>query len=320
MQNSVGGVTRVLVLGAGVIGRVYAARLAAAGTDVELLARGSTLRALARQPITLRSRGRSQRVPVSVVDTARGRYHAVLVAVRRDQLDSALAQLDSIDCGEVVTLCNHPLGLDELRARIGPERLIAGLPGVGGYLADDGGVEYLEIRQQPTTLEQRGGHEPAIAEMLRRAGFAVATTGRMDDWLATHAVCIVAMCAALERAGYDASALAHDRPALAALVRAVRAGFRGLGDRGIETVPAGLVFLFTRTPTAFAAAYWGRALRGPLGAVAFAPHARAARDTEIAALRADVARLLPPGTAPDLDAFLSGGGVTSNPHRPNASR
>ncbi|MVU78318.1 hypothetical protein GPX89_13820 [Nocardia sp. ET3-3] len=295
---------RTLVIGAGVIGRVYAGRLAATGAEVHLLARGRTLSLLAGHDLTLHSPGASLEVPVTVVEAPEGRYDTVLVAVRRDQIDSVPEQLSCIEFEQVVTLCNYPLGLSGLRARLGGERMLAGFPGVGGRLRPDGGVDYLQIRQQPTTLERRGGQENAIAESLRHAGFTVATTGRMDDWLATHAVFVVAICAALERAGFSATTLAQDHAALRTLARAVRSGFLGLRERGVTTTPRALAVLFTRVPTAAAAAYWSRQLRGPLGTIAFEPHARAALHTEIPTLRADLATLLPPDTAPEFDAFL----------------
>ncbi|MEC3952646.1 2-dehydropantoate 2-reductase N-terminal domain-containing protein [Nocardia sp. CDC153] len=308
---------RILVAGAGVIGRVYAARLAAAGNEIEVLARGATLRELAERPITLRSGGRSLRQPVAVVDVPEGGYDTVLLAVRRDQIDSAAGCLEAVDCDRVVTLGNCPLGVAELRARLG-DRVIAGFPGVGGRFDADGVVEYVPIRQQPTTLERRGGRESGAVMALRRSGFEVRTSGRMQDWLATHAVFVVAMCEALDRVDYSAPGLADDPAVLSALVDAVRSGFRGLRARGTVVTPAALAFLFTRTPTGFAAAYWSRLLRGPVGTVALAPHARAARDTEIAALRADVARLLPLGSAPGLDSFLRVGASDpgSGPPRP----
>ncbi|MEC3916208.1 ketopantoate reductase family protein [Nocardia sp. CDC160] len=294
---------RVLVVGAGVIGRVYAARLAAAGNDVRLLARGAALRELSERAVVLRSGGRLLQQSVAVVDVPEGGYDTVLLAVRRDQLDSAAGCLESVDCERVVTLGNCPLGVPELRARLG-DRMVAGFPGVGGFFDADGAVEYVPIRQQPTMLERAGGRESGVVTALRGAGFTVRTSGRMVDWLATHAVFVVAMCEALDRAAYSAPGLADDPATLSALVNAIRSGFRGLRERGIVVTPPALAFLFTRTPRSFAAAYWSRVLRGPVGTVALAPHARAARDTEIAALRADVARLLPLGSAPGLDAFL----------------
>jgi ketopantoate reductase len=44
---------RILVIGAGVLGSLYAGRLAAAGNDVGLLARGSGLAELQREPLRL---------------------------------------------------------------------------------------------------------------------------------------------------------------------------------------------------------------------------------------------------------------------------
>ncbi|MGW5110355.1 ketopantoate reductase family protein [Nocardia sp. NPDC004123] len=298
---------KVLVVGAGVIGRIYAARLAAAGNDVDLLARGRTLANLAGGALTLHTNGRSTTQQISLLEAPRAYYDTAFVTVRRDQIDAALDFVTHVRCDHVVPLCNNPLGIDTLRERIGAERLIAGFPGVGGYLNSDESVTYLQIRQQPTTLERRRGAERATAELLTGAGFTVAGTDHMADWLATHALFVTTVCAALDRANYDAPTLARDRAVMRDFVRATRSGFLALRRRGIAVAPAALVFLFTRTPTEFAARYWSRLLRGPLGTVALAPHARATRDTEIAALRTDVRLLLPSGAAPDLDTFVYAG-------------
>lgn len=48
---------RIAVLGAGVIGQIYAGRLADSGHQVWLLARGETFTALSREGVRLRMRG-----------------------------------------------------------------------------------------------------------------------------------------------------------------------------------------------------------------------------------------------------------------------
>ncbi|HEY0117692.1 MAG TPA: hypothetical protein VGC04_02815, partial [Cellulomonas sp.] len=88
--------------------------------------------------------------------------------------------------------------------------------------------------------------------------------------------------------GGEAPALAADAAQLRRVVRAVHEGFEVLDDSGTTITPTALRVLFSRMPRWFAAAYWRRALRGPVGTVAIAPHTRASRDDEFAALCADV--------------------------------
>jgi 2-dehydropantoate 2-reductase len=197
------------------------------------------------------------------------------------------------------------LGLGTLRERCGADRVIGAFPGVGGYTTPDGTVHYLRIRQQPATVECRGGREEPLVQALAEAGFRVERTNDMDAWLATHGVFVLALSAALARADYSLPRLTADHIAMRTMVRAVRDGFHALEVRGITITPPGLSTIFTRIPVAFAAYYWSRLLRGPLGQVAVLPHARATRDTEMAVIRADVAELIPPGAAPRFDRLLS---------------
>jgi 2-dehydropantoate 2-reductase len=68
------GPARVLVLGAGVIGSVYAGRLLQAGHHVVMLARGQRLADLRAHGLVLEDAqpGRRIQLPVQVVETPRG--------------------------------------------------------------------------------------------------------------------------------------------------------------------------------------------------------------------------------------------------------
>ncbi|MEU7141531.1 2-dehydropantoate 2-reductase [Nocardia sp. NPDC046473] len=295
----------VLVIGAGVIGRIYACRLARCGHQVTVLARGATSTHIAAEGITLHEGAEVSNAEVRVVDAANGeRYDLIMIAVRYEQRAGAIESAARAAGGLVVPLFNNPLGLGPLRDRFGADRVVGVFPGVGGYLEADGSVRYHRIRQQPTTVARNHGREQAVVHALTDAGFAVAVTDDMDGWLATHAVFVVAVSAALERAGYSIARLTGDRAAMTSMVRAIRSGFDALRNRGITVSPAGLRIIFTRVPVTAAAWYWRRTLRGPLGSVAIVPHARATRNTEMAALRADVAKLIPRGAAPEFDRLV----------------
>ena len=88
---------RVLVVGAGVIGSFNAARLAAAGVDVRLLARGQRLAALREHGVILQDwrTGRRSVTRVALVESIEpaARYDVAVVIVRRNQVASVLALL-----------------------------------------------------------------------------------------------------------------------------------------------------------------------------------------------------------------------------------
>lgn len=299
---------RILVFGAGIIGQIYAARLQHAGHDVTVLARGATGQALARDGIILVG-AKPVTCRVAVIDRVdpADSYDLVLVTVRRDQVGSALPAVRAIQADRVVFLLNHPTGLAELSAAVGPERSVFGFPGVAGERIGDGAVRYLEVPQQPTTLGRRHGREEGARAALKSAGFAVALTSDMAGWLKTHAVFIAAVGAAINACGGDSAALAADPERMRTLVRAVREGFGSLAAQGVAVTPLPLRVIFTLVPTAFAVRYWRGQLAGEVGMIGLAPHVWRTRDTELAALTADVQELLRGGRAtPHLDSLLSG--------------
>lgn len=296
---------RLLVLGAGVIGQVYAGRLAAAGNDVTVAARGSTLAALARNGIRIRRGGQLEAVRVAVVDAGciTGSFDAVLFAVRADQAEAALATVYDVDAPAVATLANL-VGVTETAAqRIGRQRLVLGFPGVGGTRGADG-VEYHQIARQPTTIEQCAGREKPMVEALRTAGLPVATVADMPSWLATHTVFVTGVGSAILAVDGDCDRLAADRGRVKGMVRAVGDGFHALAASGTTVQPAALNIIFTRVPRWISVPYWARLIRSDTGRVAIAPHVLATRGTEFAFLVAAVRRLLGERMPPSLATLL----------------
>ena len=85
---------KMLVVGAGVIGTVYGAYIAAAGSKVSVLSHGPRTSEVAAAGLSARDVLSGGRVDTEadVVPDASGDYDLVLVAVRRDQLSSGPAE------------------------------------------------------------------------------------------------------------------------------------------------------------------------------------------------------------------------------------
>ena len=297
----------ILVFGAGVIGQVYAGRLLAAGHDITVVARGVTAEQLRQHGIRLRRSSVTTTHPVAVVEPAdlgadsqgqgdRPQGHGdrpdvLIICVRRDQLADALPQLRAVDAGLVVVMMNIGAAPDNLLDALGPDRTVLAFPGVGGRRAEGGVVDYVEIPQQPTTIAAGAPGSAQAREALSSAGFRIAGEHDMPAWLATHTVFITLIGAGiLSRGGY-AEALGRDRAQVREVVTAVTEGFRALQADGVTITPGALRLLFLTMPRWFAVAYWRRALRGPVGTIAIAPHVRATASTEFALLAADVLAL-----------------------------
>ncbi len=280
---------RILVIGAGVIGSVYSARLAAAGHDVAVLARGGRRAQLARDGVRLRSPEAELTARPGLVPEGGPLPEAdlILVTVRSTQLDAVLGLVAASGCPAVAFLQHLGAGVQDVQEVVGRERTILAFPGVGGLVRDDGTVEYVEVAAQPTTIDATAPRGGTLRDAVASTGMRTASERDMPGWFATHEVFVACLGAGVLACG-GAKELAADRRGLRTVVQAVHEGFAALAAQGISVTPTALRVLFSRMPRWFAAAYWRRSLAGPVGTVAIAPHTRASREDEFAAVCADV--------------------------------
>jgi 2-dehydropantoate 2-reductase len=149
----------VTIVGAGVLGRVYGVRLAAAGDAVSFVVRperaGETTGFVVEQVNGARRRDaldrpeRVTRVPASSA--------AVLVTVRFDQLAAASSPLYALlrEAPAVPLVALTPMLPKEREAaeRAIGRRLIAAMPGAAGYLDERGVVRYWQTAVAPTLVD-----------------------------------------------------------------------------------------------------------------------------------------------------------------------
>jgi 2-dehydropantoate 2-reductase len=280
---------KMLIVGAGVVGTVYGAHLAAAGNAVSVLSHGPRTDEVAAGGLCAREvtgEGLTEAEAVVVPDTS-GNYDIILVAVRRDQLASACAGLTDL-AGEpaILFLGNNPAGRAAVAGGL-PGDVYLGFPGVGGVLAG-GTAGYVRIRQQPTALQETADPRLAALESdLTGRGFAVQRVADMDGWLAYHAAFVACITAALYRCGTDPVRLAADRLTLTLMCRAITEAFAALRASGTAGLPRNLAVLHSPLLRVVAVRYWARTMRSPMGELCFAAHARHA-EPEMRALARDV--------------------------------
>ena len=281
---------KTLIVGAGVIGTVYGAHLAAAGHEVCVLSHGLRSDEVAAGGLSAHDvlDGRRVEAEAAVVLDASGSYDIVLVAVRRDQLASACARL-AVLAGKpaIVFFGNNPAGRLGITGDI-PGDVYLGFPGVGGVMTG-GTADYVRIRQQPTALQQ--AVDPRLAELesaLVGRGFSVQRVADIDGWLAYHAAFVACIAAALSRCGTDPVRLAADRATLTLMCQAITQAFAALRADGTAGLPRNLAVLHSPLLRALAVRYWARTMRSPMGELCFAAHSRHA-EAEMRALGYDVA-------------------------------
>jgi 2-dehydropantoate 2-reductase len=268
---------KVLLVGAGVIGTVYGAHLAADGHQVSVLAHGARTAEVARDGLaaTDLATGVRTTAPVQVLDQpGTAVFDLVLISVRADQLAVAAASLRGLAGSPALLFFgNNPAGHAALPGHLpGPVHL--GFPGIGGTM-DGGAAGYVRIAQQPTTLELGGPAAVADFESaMTRRGFAVTRTASMDGWLAYHAVFVGSIAAALLRCQGSAPALAADRATLTLMCRSVEEGFAALSRLGVPGLPGNLRLLHRPVLRPVAVRYWAHVMRSSMGERCFAAHTR----------------------------------------------
>ncbi len=280
---------KVLIVGAGVIGTVYGAHLAAAGHNVFVLSHGPRTAEVTAGGLSACDVHSGQRAEAeaAVVAEAGGQYDIVLVTVRHDQLTSACTALTVlVGRPAIVFFGNNPAGL-AITGDI-PGDVYLGFPGVGGVMTS-GTAEYVCIGQQPTALQEAS--DPRLADLetaLTSRGFTVQRVADMDGWLTYHAAFIACIAAALYRCGTDPARLAADRPTLRLMCQAITEAFAALRADDTAGLPRNLAVLHARPLRPVAIRYWARIMRSPEGELWFAAHCRHA-EAEMRALGNEMA-------------------------------
>ncbi len=277
----------VLVYGAGVIGSIYALRLAKAGHRVALLARGERLVAIGSEGLRIRHAflGTEERAEVGVIDglPAETRWDLVIVAVRSGQVENALGTLRAARTdGPLLVLGNNLGDLDAEAETIGRARAVFGFGALGGY-RDGAGIIYLDGRtaEKPgranrTTVgvigDEARGAMGAVRAILEDAGLPCAESRDMRSWYLCHAALVFPLALSMYAAGGD-QARYCDSPALIRLgVGACKECFASLRALGCKVEPRSLWTLLLASKGALARMI-ARRFRGEAARVAMFGHA-----------------------------------------------
>ena len=241
---------KILILGAGVLGSLYAARLKQSGQDVKILARSTRLKDIKEHGVVLQHAltGKREVVTVPVVEhlLEDDAYDLIVVLVRKNQVASVLPLLAAQNATpNILFMVNNPSGYVDWAHAVRRERLVLGFAGAGGTLVGHV-VRYVVVSRllQPTTFGEPDGARSArlneIRHLFRNAGFPTALTSNMDAWQKTHVAWISPLANALYRVNCDNHLLARSPDVVRLVVQAVREGFSVLRFLGIPITPAKL--------------------------------------------------------------------------------
>jgi 2-dehydropantoate 2-reductase len=243
---------KILILGAGVIGSIYAGRLASAGNRVTILARNTRLNELQKKGLSLKNNKKDsiEKIEINTISELKKEdiYDFIFVTLHKAQVSSILPILKNNLSPNIIFMVNTCDGYSEWTAALDEKRVLIAFPGAGGRLND--GIVYYEITSkaiQPTTIgEINGSKSPRLKELtqiLESSGFPVEISSNMDAWQKTH---VAMMCPMINVIYYDGGnnySVAKNPKAIHQMVLALKEAFGFLKKSGIGIVPSNLSFL-----------------------------------------------------------------------------
>lgn len=237
---------RILIFGAGVIGSIYAGKLALSGQNVTILARNKRLLELQEKGLLLKSNQEKTITKVNVTVISEllddDLYDYVFVILRKDHLDAALPILSKNKSKKFVFMVNTPSGYLDWINSLGVNRLIPAFPGAGGKI-DNGVVHYTLTSRfiQPTTFGEIGGNRTErileLKDCLRKAGFPVAISNSMDIWQKSHVAMVCPLAYGIYFDGGDNYTFAKNQVAIKQMNLALRETYNFLKHSDIGITP-----------------------------------------------------------------------------------
>jgi 2-dehydropantoate 2-reductase len=310
---------RTLFFGAGPLGSVYAHLLHEAGTDVTVLARGERHDWLKENGLVLldelTGQTNSSRVNVASELKPQDEYDLVIVLIRKNKLLAVLEILAaSPGVGNILFMGNNALGFDEYVRHLPVEKVLFGFPGTGGGIREQ--VVHYAAREKPkgkrraVTIGEVDGRSRertmAIKSLLESAGVPVDLTTTIDGWLKYHVALVSPLVGALYKHDCDNYRASRDEETLRAMVRAAKEGGRVLRALGFRKRQPFEFNLFYWLPESMSMTAVKRLLESKFAEVAYAMHAKAARD-EMEALAREFQELTAKTTVdtPNIDMLRS---------------
>ncbi len=274
---------KILIFGAGVLGSLYGAKLAEAGMDVALVARGKRLEDIQKNGIILEKfeDGTQTRTEVKVLDhmPRDAFFDLCVVLVRKEQLDDALDQLKkNTRIPSFLFMVNTAESPQALIDALGKDRILLGHANAGGE-RDGSVIRYMVAENMP--LGELDGKKSAriqqIANAFRQAGFPVSISKNMDAWKRYHVALVGPLANALYMASGCNYRLASSKGAVRKGIMAMREAFSVLSAHKIPVHPRSLL-LFKILPNWILVPLFQKVFAKEIMDIGGARHALAARD------------------------------------------
>ncbi|MDG5814438.1 2-dehydropantoate 2-reductase N-terminal domain-containing protein [Chitinispirillales bacterium ANBcel5] len=242
---------RILLIGAGPMGSLLAAKLIEAKNDVTVMARGQRLQDLRDFGIIIRNTKNCEEIHSNIKTVSSfapdDDYELVIIVMRKNQ---ALQLLPTLAANRRVKtflfMMNNVLGAVPFADALGSERVMVGFPLPGGrreghvirvISGTDKFKWTIPVGEIDGCIRNR---TKKVADVLgKMPGYKVEVRKDMDAWLKTHvALLIPGLVGAIYATGTDAKRLANTRDALVLASRATKEAFKALQKKGITIAPS----------------------------------------------------------------------------------
>lgn len=285
------GSLKILIYGAGVIGSIFAGKLALAGNDVTVLARGKRFEELKNSGIVLVN-PKTQKVEqatVNVIDTLlpNAQYDYIIVVMQRTQVDTILSVLSQNCSKNIVFVVNTASGYDKWVTAVGEDRLMIGFSSAGGERK--GGKVYYFIGKgiqrafQTTTFGEysckKTRRVETLIKLFNQAKIPSVFCNDMASWQKTHVALVTNIANALY--GFDCNnfKLGRSYKDVRLMIRGIQEGRQVLRKNGVNPTPKKLLWL--DLPTSVLAVFFSIFMRTTLAETTMAKHCVVAKSEMI---------------------------------------
>ncbi len=286
-----GDILNILIYGAGVIGSIFANKLAMSGQNVTILARGDRYREIKNNGVVLVNPkiGKREVAKVNVIETPEPNdvYDYIFVVMQRTQVKDVLPVLSQNKSPNIVFVVNTASGYADYVDAIGENRVMIGFPSAGGE-RKNGEVRYfigkgLMRTFQTTTFGEYNCRKTervnAVIKMFNQAGIPSVYCNNMDAWQKTHVAIVTSVGNSLY--GYNCSnyELSKSYSDIATMVKGIKEGLSVLNALNIKITPSKLNYF--RLPVFLLARVFKTVMGTQLAEVTMAKHTSVAREEMI---------------------------------------
>jgi 2-dehydropantoate 2-reductase len=279
---------KILIYGAGVIGSIFAGKIALRGYDVTVLARGNRYREIDGNGIVLTNplTNKTDRVNVKLIATLTETdvYDYVIVVVQNQQIDDILPILSKNKSPNIVFVVNNPLGYQKWINSVGYDRIMIGFPSAGGE-RKNGVVNYfigkgiIKLFQSTTFGELNGKRTERLKELhkiFKNSGFSPSINTNMDWWQKTHLAVVLPGGKALYRYKSNNYELSKSFKTLKNSVLATRELFSVLKSINVPITPKKMYFYYL--PASVITKIWQIVMNTKIAEYAMAKHTIAGKE------------------------------------------